>query len=461
MTNENSSVQNIPATMAGLMLCLFLSALDNSIVGTAMPKIITDLQGLHNYSLPFTAYLLFSTIVIPIAGKLSDVLGRKVVITWGIILFIITSVLCGLSINMPMFIVFRGLQGACSGVLASSAFIITSELFPPQQRGKYIGILASMHGLASLLGPVTGGVISDFLSWHWIFFINIPIGLIALWFIKRSIPTLQHHNSSARLNITGVLIFLSSVFPFLFCFAEGGKLLPWMSPIFVVLLVFAVFMMIFFIRVEKKSQSPLLPSGLLQNAVFRKSAFGAAMAYVALFGLILYIPYLLQIILHKGATFSGLMMLPMSLSMVCGGMLGGAITTRLQRYRLQGIINFSIAFLGMLILWFGGNNISTPLLIFSVITIGLGIGMNFPVINIAPQSAFSQSQLGIVISTLEFFQIMGGVIATSIFGNMLHSWLKGIILFSMTALLLGLISMWRLNDNEIREGFALQAKTRK
>ncbi|HPS13515.1 MAG TPA: MFS transporter, partial [Prolixibacteraceae bacterium] len=154
---------NIPATMAGLMLSLLLSALDNSIVTTAMPRIVTDLNGMAHYSLPFTSYLLFSTVVIPIAGKLSDVFGRKVVVLWGLILFMITSALCGLSVNMTMLIVFRGLQGACGGILASSAFIIVSEIFSPKERGKHIGVLASMYGLASLLGPVAGGLITDYL----------------------------------------------------------------------------------------------------------------------------------------------------------------------------------------------------------------------------------------------------------------------------------------------------------
>ena len=309
--------------MAGLMLSLLLSALDNSIVSTAMPKIIGDLQGMEHYSLPFTSYLLFSTVSIPIAGKLSDVFGRKVVVLWGMTCFLLTSVMCALSANMPMLIAFRGLQGACGGVLASSTFIITSELFPPQERGKYIGILASMHGLASLLGPVTGGLITDYISWRWIFFINIPVSLCAFVLLSRNLPKLKHAESSDRLDVKGILVFLSAIFPFLFCFAEGGKLLSWTSPLLIVLFISSLCLMFWFVSLEQKSHSPMLPAGLLKSRIFQKASFSAFLAYVALFSVILYVPYLMQVLQKKGASFSGLMMLPMSLSMVTGGLRAG------------------------------------------------------------------------------------------------------------------------------------------
>jgi EmrB/QacA subfamily drug resistance transporter len=456
MVSNEDSLKSIPATMAGLMLSLLLSALDNSIVSTAMPRIIGDLQGLEHYSLPFTSYLLFSTVAIPIAGKLSDVFGRKVVVLWGMICFLLASVLCAFSANMLMLIVFRGLQGACGGVLASSAFIITSELFPPQKRGKYIGILASMHGLASLLGPVAGGLITDYISWRWIFLINIPIGLCAFWLLRRFLPKLKHTDHSNGLDVKGILVFLSAIIPFLFCFAEGGKLLPWTSPLLFICFALSVCFMFWFARLEQKSHSPMLPPGLLKNRIFRKAAFSAFLAYVALFGVILYVPYLMQIILKKGAAFSGLMMLPMSLSMVTGGMLGGFLVSKFQRFRLLSIVNFSVAIMGFVILLVSGQNIPTAILIIALIFIGLGIGMNFPVVNIVPQSVFPVTQLGIVISTLEFFQIMGGVISTSILGYLLHESLTAILALSIAALVLGIISMSFLDEKTVRKGFLNQ-----
>lgn len=452
------SVKNIPATMAGLMLCLFLSALDNSIVGTAMPKIIADLQGLRHYSLPFTSYLLFSTVVIPIAGKLSDVLGRKVVALWGIGLFMLTSSLCGLAVNMPMLTLFRGLQGACGGVLASSAFIICAELFPPQKRGKYIGMLVAMHGLASMLGPVAGGVVTDYLSWHWIFYINIPVGMLSFLLLKRQLPLIKHPGSSNKVDFNGITLFLLALFPFLLCFAEGGKLLPWTSPVTISLLLFSLLMFIGFIKVERYSKSPLLPVEMLSNRVFRRASFSAAMGYVTLFGIILYVPYLLQIVQHKGATYSGMVMLPMSLAIVAGGMSGGFIASKWMRFRLQAIVNFSISIAGLIPLLVYGQNIPMGMLVLGILLTGLGVGLNFPTMNMAPQAFFPAAQMGVLISSLEFFQIMGGVISTSVLGNLLHVSTMWLIILCMAALACGIVAMAGVNEKEIRNKFAARYK---
>lgn len=452
------SVRNIPATMAGLMLCLFLSALDNSIVGTAMPKIIADLQGLRHYSLPFTSYLLFSTVVIPIAGKLSDVFGRKIVALFGIGLFMLTSALCGLSVNMPMLILFRGLQGACAGVLASSAFIICAELFPPQARGKYIGMLVSMHGLASLLGPVVGGLITDYFSWHWIFYINIPVGLLSFLLLKKQLPLIKHPGSSNVLDFNGIALFLLTLFPLLFCITEGGKLLPWTSPITISLIIFSGLMLVGFIKVERYSKSPLLPVEMLKNKVFRRVSFSAAMGYVTLFGLILYVPFLLQIVQHKGAAYSGLVMLPMSLAIVVGGMSGGFIASKWMRFKLQAMVNFSISTVGLIPLLVYGESIPMGMLIFGILLVGLGIGLNFPTINMAPQAFFPTTQMGILISSLEFFQIMGGVVSTSVLGSLLHVSTQWLIALCIVAMALGFIAMGGLNEKEIRDKFAARYK---
>jgi len=454
MIQKNNSAAKIRTIMTGLMLSLLLAALDNTIVATAMPKIINDLQGMKFYSLPFTSYLLFSTVVIPVAGKLSDVYGRKIVVLWGMILFLITSILCAFSMNMSMLIVFRGFQGACGGVLASSAFIITSELFPPEDRGKYIGILASMHGLASLLGPITGGLITDYLSWRWIFFINIPIGLISFQMMKKNLPEMKHSANERKLDLKGISLFLLTMFPLLFCFTEFGKLLTWKSPLLYILFSTSFFMFFWFVLTEKKSHSPLIPSRLISNNIFRKSAFAAFMLYFALFGIILYVPFLMQVLLKKSAAFSGIMMLPMTLSMVIGGMVGGFLTSKLQKFKILGILGFFLAITGMVAIYMFGTQISSMFLIFSLLLIGLGLGSVFPIINIAPQSVFPASELGMVISNLEFFQIMGGVISTSILGNILQISVMSVIGISILALFMGVISIALLNEKTIKEGFA-------
>jgi len=355
-----------------------------------------------------------------------------------------------------MLVAFRGMQGACGGVLASSAFIITSELFPPRERGKKIGILASMHGLASLLGPLAGGLITDYLSWHWIFFVNIPVGLVAYFLLNKNLSRMKHPESSDKLDLKGILVFLLALFPFLLCFAEGGKMLKWGSPLMLALFALSLVMLWLFVRLERRSHSPLLPTGLLQNKVFRNSAFSASMGYVALFGLILYVPYLLQIVLKKSATVSGLTMLPMSLAMVLGGVVGGILISRFLRFRLSGVLNFLLAIAGLVPLLIFSEAIPMPVLIISILLVGLGIGMNFPIINLAPQSVFPVTQLGIVISTLDFFQVMGGVISTSVLGNLIHSSLRAVVALCIFALFMGLVSMATLDEKTVRKGFAGQ-----
>lgn len=240
------------------------------------------------------------------------------------------------------------------------------------------------------------------------------------------------------------------------CFIEGGHLFDWKSIPTVTLLSISAVMLFLFLKAEKKSNSPLLPVNLLKNDTFKKSAFGAAMAYITLFGLILYIPYLMQITLGNTAAVSGMMMIPMSLAIVLGGVIGGATVSKRQNYRQSGMINFLIAISGMSIMLIFGSQIPMPLLVIGVMLTGFGIGLNFPVINIAPQAFFPQSQLGILISTLEFFQVMGGVISMSVSGNIIQILPSGVIIFCIIALILGLITMSKINNKAIYEGFAQQ-----
>lgn len=454
MITKKNVARNIAAVMAGLMLTLFISSLDNMIVSSAMPSIIKDLRGLNYYSLPFTAYLLFSAIVVPISGKLSDSFGRKKVLIIELVFFLIASALCGLSTNMIMLICFRGLQGAGGGVLAAGVFTITSEFFPVRERGKYIGILSSVFALASLLGPLVGGFITEYLSWRWIFFINAPIGLIALYFLQKYLPEMNHMDGSNKLDLKGILAFSVSVFTFVLGIAETGNSIRFGSPLMFGIFGFSVFTFYIFYRIEKNSSAPLLPQDLLRNRIFRISAICAFLTYFALFGIILYVPFLLQIVLKKGAAFTGMILLPMSLSMVAGGSSGGFIITKFQKYRLVGSVGYTLASLGLICIIICGVLIPFTLLAVCLILIGFGIGLNFPVYNLAPQAEIPVGLLGILISSIEFFQIMGGALSSSILGAALHVSLTIVVVACLAALLGAIIMMQLLDEKRISDGIA-------
>lgn len=459
MIKDEKNAKEIFSVMSGLMLALLLASLDNTIVSAAMPQITNTLKGMLYYSLPFTSYLLFSTVAIPIAGKLSDLYSRKNVMLSGLIIFIISSALCGISVSFFTFVLFRGFQGIGGGIITSGAFILTSEFFPQRDRGKYIGLLVSMYGLASLIGPIAGGLITEYLSWRWVFYVNIPIGFCSFFMMYKFVPHFRHLTESKKLDMKGIVLFLLAIFPLLVVITETGKLIKFASLLMYFLIIISTVMFILFYRIEKRTESPLLPTNLLQNKVFRTSALCAFLGYVALFGVILYVPFLLQIILKKGAAFTGMVMLPMSLSMLAGGTIGGFLVSKFQRYRIIGFTAYLIASCGMISIMYGGIAISTSALIAGLIVTGFGIGVSFPVYNIAPQGVIPASQLGILISTIEFFQIMGGVISTAILGAFLPSSLFTVISISLVALLMAALSILFLDEQTVLEGIIEEFET--
>ena len=401
--------------MAGAMLTLLLAALDNTIVSTAMPKIIKDLNGIEHYSWPFTSYLLFSTVILPISGKLADIYGRKRITISGIIFFIVASALCGLSSNMIMLSVFRGLQGIGGGICVSSAFVIVAEIFPPRERGKYMGILASMFAVASILGPGAGGFIADKLSWHWIFYINIPLGIVAFVLIYCNLHPLNHHDEKRRIDYPGVGAFILFVAPFLFAITEAGK-----RPVysFDILALFALSVIAFavFISIENKSKEPLLSLHFFREKVFASSVISSSLGNMAIFGAAIFLPLYLQSAKGKSATESGMIMMPMMVLMILSSNISGRILTHRYLFKFLASIGLFMAFVGMLCIGlFGAKAGINYIILFSGFA-GFGIGLTFPVYNAAPQSLFSLKQVGLVTSLLQFFRNMGGAVGSAFLG---------------------------------------------
>src|SRR3982075_1312103 len=238
-------------TIAGLMLGLFLAALDQTIVGTAMPRVIADLQGFQHYAWVTTAYLLTSTTVVPISGKLSDLYGRKVFLLGSSALFILTSGLCGLSQDMTQLIIFRGLQGLAGGVLTSTVFTVISQIFPPAERGRIQGVFSGVFGLASIVGPLLGGYLTDNLSWRWVFYVNLPVGLVALIVLWFSFPNIRPVIRERRIDFLGATTLVAGVVPLLLALSWGGNDYPWNSPTILGLLAIAAIMLVTFVLVER------------------------------------------------------------------------------------------------------------------------------------------------------------------------------------------------------------------
>jgi EmrB/QacA subfamily drug resistance transporter len=415
------SQKRIALIMTGTVLSLLLSSLDNTIVGTAMPKIIRDLHGMDYYAWPFTAYMLFSTTVVPIAGKVADLYGRKGIHTFGILLFIGASALCGLSAGMTQLIIFRGLQGIGGGIIMTLAFTIVAELFPPRERGKYMGFLASTFAVASVFGPTLGGFITDTLSWRWIFYVNLPIGFVALALLLSALPPLGERDRTRKIDGTGVLVFLLAVFPLLLALSEGGKQYRWSSPMILGLLLFSGLMMVLFVYLESRSAEPLLSLGIFKDRVLSVSAISCFVGSAGIFGATMFIPLFGQSILGMSATKSGFVTTPMMVSMMGASILSGAVIGRINRYRPIASFGYLFALAGMGLLAFVEPNVTYSYLLVSLVILGFGFGITFPIYTVASQNVAPPGQLGAVTSIMQFFRQMGGTVGSAVLGSIMLS----------------------------------------
>lgn len=414
------SRKEIILIMAGAMLTLLLAALDNTIVGTAMPKIIRDLHGMEHYSWPFTAYMLCSTVILPISGKLADIYGRKKITLFGISFFIIASAMCGLSSSMIELSILRGLQGIGGGVCISSSFIIVSEIFPPKKRIRYIGLVTSMFAVASILGPAAGGIITDSLTWRYIFFINIPLGLIAFFMLAKFFPNIKHHTEKRNIDLYGMTLFLATMFPLLYAISRLGSA-DAEGEITALLFIFSAVIGTLFMFVEKKSAEPLLSLHFFREKVFTSSVIASSFGNMAIFGASIYMPLYLQSVRGISATRSGFIMMPMMVSMILASNLSGIITSKFTRYKPIAIFGLVLSFTGIFCFGFFGNRASIPLIIIFTIMAGAGIGSTFPIFTIAPQCINPHKLVGVISSLLQFFRSLGGTLGAALFGALMIS----------------------------------------
>ena len=409
-------------TLIGVLLAMFLSSLDQTVVGTAMPKIVVDLGGFTQYTWVTTAYIITSTIVIPITGKLTDMYGRKWFYVAGLVIFMVGSLLCGLSQNMTQIIFFRGFQGIGAGIMMANAFIVIGDIFPPAERGKYQGIMAATFGLSSIIGPTLGGFITDNLSWHWVFFVNIPLGVLILGLFIFFFPHVRPDALKHRIDYLGIATLILAVVPILLALSWGGVEYPWSSVTIISLFAFSAIMIPLFIVIENWAAEPILPMWLLRNRIVAVSVFVMFITGFGMFGGIIFVPLFFQGVLGMSATSSGSFLTPMMLGMIAGSIISGQLLSRAGgHYRIQGMVGLAIMALGMLFLSRMSVETSYARAVTNIVLVGFGLGITMPLYVIAVQNAVPYSAMGIATSSAAFFRSIGGAFGLAIFGAVMNS----------------------------------------
>ncbi|MCA1645489.1 MAG: MFS transporter, partial [Chloroflexi bacterium] len=411
--------RDLVLTVGGLMLGLLLAALDQTIVGTAMPRIVAELQGFEHYAWVTTAYLLTSTAVVPISGKLSDMYGRKFFLLGSSAMFVLTSALCGLSQDMTQLIIFRGLQGVAGGVLTSTVFTVISQIFPPAERGRIQGVFSGIFGLASIVGPLLGGYLTDNLSWRWVFYVNLPVGLVALTVLWFSFPNIRPVMRERRIDVVGALTLVAGVVPLLLALSWGGNDYAWSSPTILGLFAVAAVMLVIFGVVESRAAEPIIPLSLFRNSIVSVSVLALMLMAIGMFGTVLFIPLFIQGVIGTTATQSGTVMMPMMVVMITSSIIGGQVISRTGRYKMIGLFGMTTMTVGLFLLSGMGPETDYLTVVRNMIIIGLGLGPTMPVFTLAAQNAVKMSQLGVVTSLTQFSRSIGSTLGVAVFGSIL------------------------------------------
>lgn len=429
ITAEANSVKlsnkQFAGTIAGLQLILLLAALDQTIITTAMPRIVAELGGFERYAWATTSYLLTSTVSVPVFGRLSDIYGRKPLLLAGIALFIIASILCGGAGILPMgdamtqLIVARAMQGLGGGIMLGLAFTVVADILPPAERGRYQGHFAAVFALSSIFEPVLGGWVADKLSWRWLFFVNLPVGAIGMYVFARAFPARKRTEAGIqRLDIAGITVFTTLLVTLLLALgwiAESGL----SSQHGAIALASFTALLLLFIAVERKAQHPLMPLSLFVRPVIAIASISLFVTGIGMFGSVLLIPLFLQSVMGLSATISGALLTPLIITVAGSSVAGGICLSRTKKYK--SLILFALALMsaGVFCLSRIDANSTLPLIIAYMLVVGVGMGLLLPVYTIVIQNAVEQSEIGTVTGFGQFFRSVGGTVGVAAFGSMM------------------------------------------
>jgi EmrB/QacA subfamily drug resistance transporter len=406
--------------VAAVLLGLFLAALDQTVVGTALPRIVTDLRGNDIYTWAFTAYILTSTISGPIYGKLSDLFGRRPILLFAVAVFLIGSLLSGLSQEMWQFVAFRGIQGLGAGALFPVALAVIGDMFDASERGKYQGLVGAIFGLSSVIGPAIGGIITDTVGWHWVFFVNLPLGAIVFAVIWRALPTFRPSGARPKIDYLGASVLAAALVPLLVGLTnkQSGN---WTDPAVGGLIAIGLAIAALFVAVESRAAEPLVPLGLFRNRSFTISVIAMFVASMAFFAPIVFLPRWFQVVGGSSATQSGYQLLALLGGLIISAMGSGQIVARTGRYKLLALGAAITLGVGLFLLSNLRADTPLPVLFAWMFVTGLGVGPMFSIFTLVVQGAVAPRQIGTATSSLTLFQQLGGSVGLAIAGTVFGS----------------------------------------
>ncbi len=421
---EASDRRAILIVFAGLMLVMLMAALDQTIVATALPTIVGDLGGLSHISWVVTAYMLAQTAVTPVYGKLGDLYGRKIVLQVGLVLFLVGSALCGLSQSLTMLIAFRALQGLGGGGLMVSTMAAIGDVVPPRDRGRYQGFFGAVFGLASVIGPLLGGFFTSELSWRWIFYVNLPIGVIAFGVLAATLPSRKETEKKVRVDYLGASCLAAALSAIVLTCTLGGTSYAWTSAPIIGLMVGSVVLVVAFLLIEQRAAEPVLPPRMFRNRVFSVTSGVGLVVGFALFGSVTYLPLFLQVVQGASPTGSGLQILPLMGGLLITSIGSGQIISRTGRYKPFPIIGTAVMIVGLYLLSTMGVTTTRLGASAFMFVLGLGLGLVMQVLVLAVQNAVDYKDLGVATSGATLFRSIGGSVGTAILGSIFSSRLK-------------------------------------
>ncbi len=420
--------------LAAVLLSLFLAALDGTIVSTALPAIVADFNAIDMVSWVSTGYLLASTAMVPIYGKLSDLYGRKIILLWGIAVFLFGSALCGLAMSMMQLIAFRVIQGIGAAALTSTAFAIPADLFAPSDRPRYMGLLGSVFGLASVVGPFVGGFLTDQLSWHWVFYVNLPLGIVALTFVALKMPAMAS-GLRGKIDWLGTVLLILAVVPLMLGLTLDKGMYPWSSPMILGLLGTAAVATFLFLMVEMRVPSPIISLSLFRNRTFAVGVAASVLNGAAFFGAILFLSLFMVNVVGLSATEAGTAQIPLMLAFVASSNIISQVVQRIGRYKHLMLGGFLVMLLGFFLLTQIDVNTTMWGVTWRMFIVGLGMGPALPLLNLAMQNAVSFHEIGAATASRQFFQQLGQAIGAAVFGVILTTTLTAQITTNVAPIL--------------------------